>query len=306
MPEERACEEVWTFVRQAGRSRTSGLHRLSHHRGQQRRSAFRAGFAPAEEDAGSGRVASLRTYPKFVISTEAQRSGVTHRQSKGRHKIHPTSPLNAAKRVSDKSKSCDPQPRCSTSCAAARSRGCGFGLLHGRMSADDKEVAMARFKRGEIDVLVATTVIEVGVDVAERERYGDRTCGAFWAPAQMHQLRGRVGRGAAKSCTAFCLPGSSVSPDAEQRLDADGPHTKRFRACRSSTCSSAARGSSSAARQAGLCQTFASPILLAIASCWNWPRWRLRGSSRGRTRTWNARRLMLCGRGSSISGSGSM
>jgi ATP-dependent DNA helicase RecG len=86
------------------------------------------------------------------------------------------------------------------------------------MSPDDKEVTMARFKRGELDVLVATTVIEVGVDVPNAtvmviehaERFG---------LAQMHQLRGRVGRGAAKS---FCilLTGAQVSPEAELRLDA--------------------------------------------------------------------------------------
>ncbi len=96
--------------------------------------------------------------------------------------------------------------------------GLRLGLLHGRMSADDKEVTMARFKRGEIDVLVATTVIEVGVDVPNAsvmviehaERFG---------LAQLHQLRGRVGRGAAKS---FCIlvTGSRVSESAEARLDA--------------------------------------------------------------------------------------
>ena len=97
-------------------------------------------------------------------------------------------------------------------------KGLRLGLLHGRMSADDKEVTMARFKRGEIDVLVATTVIEVGVDVSNAtvmviehsERFG---------LAQMHQLRGRVGRGKAKS---FCvlLTGERVTPEAEARLDA--------------------------------------------------------------------------------------
>lgn len=96
--------------------------------------------------------------------------------------------------------------------------GLRVGLLHGRLSADDKEVIMRRFHRGEIDVLVATTVIEVGVDVPNAtvmvvehaERFG---------LAQLHQLRGRVGRGAAKS---YCIlvTGPRVSPVGEERLNA--------------------------------------------------------------------------------------
>jgi ATP-dependent DNA helicase RecG len=96
--------------------------------------------------------------------------------------------------------------------------GLRVGLLHGRMNADDKEVAMRRFQRGETDVLIATTVIEVGVDVPNAsvmviehaERFG---------LAQMHQLRGRVGRGAAKS---FCVLITSGKPSdaAEARLAA--------------------------------------------------------------------------------------
>jgi RecG-like helicase len=97
-------------------------------------------------------------------------------------------------------------------------KGLRLGLLHGRMSADDKEVTMARFKRGEIDVLVSTTVIEVGVDVANSTvmviEHADR-----FGLAQLHQLRGRVGRGAARS---FCvlLTGATITPEAELRLDA--------------------------------------------------------------------------------------
>jgi ATP-dependent DNA helicase RecG len=96
--------------------------------------------------------------------------------------------------------------------------GLHIGLLHGRMDADDKEVTMRRFQRGEIDVLVSTTVIEVGVDVPnatvmvveQAERFG---------LAQLHQLRGRVGRGSAKS---YCIliTGKKVSPAAEERLEA--------------------------------------------------------------------------------------
>jgi ATP-dependent DNA helicase RecG len=83
------------------------------------------------------------------------------------------------------------------------------GLLHGRMSGKDKDAIMQQLARGELDVLVATTVIEVGVDVPnvtvmvvlDAQRYG---------LAQLHQLRGRVGRGAAKS---FCI---LVYPDDAQ------------------------------------------------------------------------------------------
>ncbi len=92
------------------------------------------------------------------------------------------------------------------------------GLLHGRLSADEKEDVMRRFQRGELDILVSTTVIEVGVDVANAtvmvvehaERFG---------LAQLHQLRGRIGRGAAKS---YCIlmTGAKVSEDGERRLDA--------------------------------------------------------------------------------------
>jgi ATP-dependent DNA helicase RecG len=96
--------------------------------------------------------------------------------------------------------------------------GLRVGLLHGRLDSDDKEVTMRRFQRGEIDVLVSTTVIEVGVDVPNAsvmviehaERFG---------LAQLHQLRGRVGRGAAKS---YCIlmTGNRVSEQAEERLNA--------------------------------------------------------------------------------------
>jgi ATP-dependent DNA helicase RecG len=96
--------------------------------------------------------------------------------------------------------------------------GLRLGLLHGRLDADEKEVIMRRFQRGEIDVLVATTVVEVGVDVPNAtvmvvehaERFG---------LAQLHQLRGRVGRGAAKS---YCIlmTGARVSEQGEERLSA--------------------------------------------------------------------------------------
>jgi len=92
------------------------------------------------------------------------------------------------------------------------------GLLHGRLDAELKEQVMRMFQRGELQILVATTVIEVGVDVPNAtvmviehaERFG---------LAQLHQLRGRIGRGGAKS---YCIlmTGGKVSEDAQRRLDA--------------------------------------------------------------------------------------
>jgi ATP-dependent DNA helicase RecG len=91
-------------------------------------------------------------------------------------------------------------------------------LVHGRMSAAAKQEAMARFSSGEAQILVATTVIEVGVDVPNAtiiiiehaERFG---------LAQLHQLRGRVGRGSARSA-CLLLYSEPLSETAKQRLEA--------------------------------------------------------------------------------------
>ena len=80
----------------------------------------------------------------------------------------------------------------------AKLEGIRVGLLHGRMKPDDKAVVMAAFVRGEIGVLVATTVIEVGVDVPNASMMVIEHAERFGL-AQLHQLRGRVGRGSAES-----------------------------------------------------------------------------------------------------------
>ncbi len=101
-----------------------------------------------------------------------------------------------------------------------------LGLLHGRMSAEEKDAAMRRFKSGELQVLVATTVIEVGVDVTNAtvmviehaERFG---------LSQLHQLRGRIGRGSAKSYCVL-ITGGKVNEEAQQRMQTMAETTDGF------------------------------------------------------------------------------
>ena len=102
----------------------------------------------------------------------------------------------------------------------AELRGYRVGCLHGKLPPADRRAVMARFKAGELDVLVATTVIEVGVDVPnatimivqEADRFG---------LAQLHQLRGRVGRGAEQSyCLLVSRMREALSEGAIERLEA--------------------------------------------------------------------------------------
>jgi len=100
-------------------------------------------------------------------------------------------------------------------------------LVHGRLSSADKEAAMAAFRTGDAQVLVSTTVIEVGVDVPEAtimviedaERFGI---------SQLHQLRGRVGRGGRSFCVLFAGWSSELGEDALERLVAVAETTDGF------------------------------------------------------------------------------
>ena len=100
---------------------------------------------------------------------------------------------------------------------AAELAGLRLGLLHGRVLPKDKESTMLAFRNGDLDVLVATTVIEVGVDIPNATVMVIEDADRFGI-AQLHQLRGRVGRGAAVS---YCfLLGDTKTPDGEARLSA--------------------------------------------------------------------------------------
>ena len=96
-------------------------------------------------------------------------------------------------------------------------RGLSVGLLHGQMKPEEKELVMQQFRTGEIQVLVATTVIEVGVDVSEATVIVIEDAWRFGL-AQLHQLRGRVGRGSDQS---HCyLLGPAPSDESAIRLSA--------------------------------------------------------------------------------------
>jgi ATP-dependent DNA helicase RecG len=92
-----------------------------------------------------------------------------------------------------------------------------LGLLHGRMRSDEKEDVMERFRRGEVQIMVSTTVIEVGVDVPNATvmvvEHADR-----FGLSQLHQLRGRIGRGGEKSTCILIAP-KAESGEAQRRLE---------------------------------------------------------------------------------------
>ncbi|MDE1176462.1 MAG: ATP-dependent DNA helicase RecG [Edaphobacter sp.] len=199
--EERAAD-VWEFVRKqvkAGRQAYIVYPVIEGAKDDQPELDFAQDDA-AQEDSTKKSAATLaaRSSNKEAAKTKKKQPAKTE-------KLFPKQPLRAASDMYEELR-------------AGALNGLRLGLLHGKLAADEKEIVMRRFQRGEIDVLIATTVIEVGVDVPNAsvmviehaERFG---------LAQMHQLRGRVGRGAAKS---YCIlmTGKRVSEQAEARLDA--------------------------------------------------------------------------------------
>jgi ATP-dependent DNA helicase RecG len=222
MPEERSAE-VWDFIRKqvaAGRQAYIVYPIIEGTKDDQPELDF-AKFDEGESDASTAPTPSSRTKrPTETSSSRPERSAVErplYSASATTKSSTAMSPLRAKKnkRASANLRSATEMHHDLQSGPLA---GLKLGLLHGRMSADDKEVTMARLKRGELDVLVSTTVIEVGVDVPNATvmviEHADR-----FGLAQLHQLRGRVGRGAAKSVCVL-VTSATITPEADARLNA--------------------------------------------------------------------------------------
>ena len=125
-------------------------------------------------------------------------------------------------------------------------------MLHGRMPAEDKDAAMRAFADGSVDVLVATTVVEVGVDVPNATIMVIMDADRFGV-SQLHQLRGRVGRGGKPGLCLLVTDSPPGSP-ARERLEAVAPPWTGSR-CPGSTSSSAGRATCwapQAGRKSGL------------------------------------------------------
>ena len=138
--------------------------------------------------------------------------------------------------------------------------GLRLGVLHGRLPAEEKDAVMRAFAAGELDVLVATTVVEVGVDVPNATVMVIMDADRFGV-SQLHQLRGRVGRGSAPGLCLLVTEAPEGTP-ARERLDAVAATLDGF-GWPGSTWSSAGRATCSAPPRPG---RKSQPRLLTLLS----------------------------------------
>jgi ATP-dependent DNA helicase RecG len=184
VPDERA-DEVWEFVRKQVRA------------GHQAYVVY-----PVIEESGQGALAydaeMVDSHPPLPGKGAAPQSSVAETKSAS------WGNLKAAVKMYDELRK-------------KKLAGLRIGLLHGRLASEEKSEVMRRFERGDVDVLVSTTVIEVGVDVPNANMMVVEHAERFGL-SQLHQLRGRIGRGAAKSYCVLMTSGK-VSPEGDRRLD---------------------------------------------------------------------------------------
>ena len=173
----------------------------------------------------------------------------------------------------------------------AEAFGDSVALIHGRMKAPEKDAAMAAFAEGSAEILVATTVVEVGVDVPtatimiveHAERFG---------LAQLHQLRGRVGRGENRAPACCSMPRRSARPPDRGSTFSARPTTDFASPRRISACAAPA---SSWARARAERRTSISPISPSTKSCWRSPATMCASSSTA-TRSSNRSAARRCAR----------
>ena len=124
------------------------------------------------------------------------------------------------------------------------------GLVHGQMRGADKDRVMAQFASGAISVLVATTVVEVGVDVPQATVMVIENAERFGL-AQLHQLRGRIGRGSGRLDLHSALPGAARR-DGRERACASSAKPRTASASPRKTCKLRGEGEVLGTRQSGL------------------------------------------------------
>ena len=205
------------------------------------RAGIQTFVAPARREAGVVRRASGSASPRrsrkghqaFVVCAAIDAEAVAqgrHRRRAGRRRRGRGAPHALGRRAG----------RRPAVAASARSPTSASQILHGKMPSDEKDAVMQAFARGDIDVLVATTVVEVGVDVPNASTMAILEADRFGV-SQLHQLRGRVGRG---GVPGLCLLVTEAPAGTPARAAGRGGRRRR------STDSSSPRSTSSCAARA--------------------------------------------------------